>query len=133
MIEYFAIKNFLSYRDRTELSFVASKKEGGVLEYARRPLWYREIDGKRILRLIIGMGLNGAGKSKMIEALMYLRDLATIRPSATDLPVYEPFMLDDESRNEPTELWISFYMGTQNLYYYIKVSRVSPAARALSI
>lgn len=29
MIETFIIKNYRSYRDRTELSFVASNKEGG--------------------------------------------------------------------------------------------------------
>ena len=63
MIEYFKVKNYKSYRDETILSFVASRKESGPNNDL--PLsWYKEIDGKRILKLLIGVGLNGAGKQK---------------------------------------------------------------------
>lgn len=33
MIEYFKLKNFMSYRDETELSFVASNKSGGKMKF----------------------------------------------------------------------------------------------------
>ena len=42
MVEYIAIKNFLSYRDKTELSFLASKKEGGSDQLP--PTWYKVND-----------------------------------------------------------------------------------------
>lgn len=51
MIESFTIKNYMSYRDTTELSFVASKKEGSKAKDLP-PTWYKEINGKRILRLL---------------------------------------------------------------------------------
>ena len=60
MIESFTIKNYRCYRDKVELSFVASKKEGGKTGDLS-PIWYTEINGKRILRLLLCVGLNGTG------------------------------------------------------------------------
>ena len=48
----FTIKNYRSYRDFTELSFVASKKEGSKTKDLP-PIWYKEINGKRILRFLL--------------------------------------------------------------------------------
>lgn len=122
MVEYIAIKNFLSYRDKTELSFLASKKEGGSDQLP--PTWYKEVGGKRLLRLLICVGLNGTGKSKMISAFSYLRTLATLKPEKpTDRPSYRPFLLDDTSKNQPTEIWLSYYVGEDNYEYYIQVSK----------
>ena len=124
MIEYFAIRNYMSYRDRTELSFVASNKEEGRSdgEFAKES-WYKLVDGKRLLRLLIGVGLNGTGKSKLMDAIIYLKRLATVRPvQPSSKPAYMPFMLDDVSQHEPTECWLSFYIGETNYLYYIRVS-----------
>ena len=107
MIESFTVKNYMSYRDPVEMSFLASKKEKTS---ALPPEWYQEIDGKRILRLLLCVGLNGTGKSKMFSALSYLRMIATDKPDKPDdRPKYRPFLLDDESRNKPTVLTISYY------------------------
>ena len=123
MIEYFTITNFMSYRDETELSFVASKKDAG--KESPDISWYKEIDGKRLLRLIVGLGLNGTGKTKMIDALNYFRMLATRKPEKpSDLPAYRPFLLDTTSMNEPTEMRLSYYIDDINYLYYIKVSQL---------
>lgn len=122
MIEYFTFKNYRSYRDLTELSFVASKKEGKRNDLP--PSWFKEIDGKRILRLILCVGLNGTGKSKLFSALGYLRMLAISKPQTpTENPEYRPFLLDEHSREEPTEMTLSYYIGRENYLYRIKVSR----------
>lgn len=122
MIESFSISNYMSYRDKTELSFLASKKEGG--EESIPPYWYKEIGDRRILKLLIGVGLNASGKSKMVSALSYLQKLATIRrDKPSDRPVYRPFELDSDSRNRPTEIWITFYDDNTRYEYYIMVSR----------
>ena len=113
----------MSYRNKTELSFVSSKKEGSITN-DNSPQWYKEIDNKRILRLIIGVGLNGTGKTKMIQGLKYLRKIATLKPEKpSDRPDYSPFLLDEESKNKPTQMWISYYINNRNFLYYIKVSR----------
>ena len=120
MVESFTVKNYMSYRDQVELSFLASKKEKTS---ELPPEWYQEIDGKRILRLLLCVGLNGTGKTKMIEAMQYLRMLAISKPEKpTDKPAYLPFLLDDDSRYQPTELSLTYYIEATCYYYYIKVS-----------
>ena len=112
MIEYFKLKNFMSNRDETELSFVASNKSGGKNEVPVS--WYKIIDGKRILKLLLGIGLNGTGKTKMIRGLSYLRRLATLKPEKpTEKPDYRPFLLDEYSAKEPTEMWLSYYINEE--------------------
>ena len=112
----------MSYRDQVELSFLASKKEKAS---ALPPEWYQEIDGKRILRLLLCVGLNGTGKSKMFSALNYLRMIATDKPDKPDdRPKYRPFLLDDDSRNKPTVLTISYYIGNISYNYKVAVSLI---------
>ena len=122
MIETFIIKNYRSYRDRTELSFVASNKEGGKKKDLP-PVWYKEINGKRILRLLLCVGLNGTGKSKMFSALNYLRMIATAKPQKpSDKPEYRPFLLDNHSSTIPTELTLTYYIEDVCFSYNIKIS-----------
>ena len=122
MIESFIIKNYRCYRDRTELSFVASKKEGSKSKDLP-PTWYKEINGKRILRLLLCVGLNGTGKSKMFSALNYLRMIETAKPQRpSDKPEYRPFLLDKISRIQPTELSLTYYINNTCFNYNIKIS-----------
>lgn len=88
----------MSYRDPVELSFLASKKEKAS---ALPPEWYQEIDGKRILRLLLCVGLNGTGKTKMIEALQYLRMLAVYKPEnlQTDQLIDHSFWMSSHDMN----------------------------------
>ena len=121
MIEYFKLANFMSYKDETELSFLASNKDGGRKELPS--YWFKTINDKRILRLIIGIGLNGSGKTKMIKGLGYLRKLAIYKPeSPTDSVDYRPFLLDSDSIYKPSEFWLSYYINETNYLYHIKVS-----------
>jgi AAA15 family ATPase/GTPase len=122
MIETFTIKNYRCYREKTELSFVASKKDGGKSKDLP-PVWYKEINGKRILRMLLCVGLNGTGKSKMFSALNYLRMIATAKPQKpSDKPEYRPFLLDNVSFRQPTELSLVYYVGTSCYSYSIKIS-----------
>lgn len=120
MIESFVIKNYMCYRDRTELSFVASKKESSK---SLPPAWYKEINGKRILKMLLCVGLNGSGKTKMFSALSYLRMITTAKPQKpNEKPEFYPFLLDDYSYNEPTELGITYYINQRCYNYYVKIS-----------
>ena len=104
MIESFIIQNYRCYRVKTEITFIASNKEGGKTK-GLPPVWFKEINGKKILRLLLCVGLNGTGKSKLFSALNYLRMVATAKPQKpSDKPEYRPFLLDDISSTKPTEL-----------------------------
>lgn len=112
----------MSYRDTTELSFVASKKEGSKTKDLP-PIWYKEINGKRILCLLLCVGLNGTGKTKMFSALKYLRMIAIAKPpKPSDKPEYRPFLLDNNSFTCPTEIKLVYYINEICFSYYIKIS-----------
>lgn len=120
MIEKFTVENYRSYQREETLSFVASNKEKGS-ELA--PQWYTEINGKKILRLLLCVGLNGTGKSKMFSALSYLRMIVVSKPkNPTDKPEYRPFLLDDDSRLRPTVLSLIYYVDGVCYYYKVRVS-----------
>jgi AAA15 family ATPase/GTPase len=122
MIESVSVKNYRCYREKAELSFIASKKDGGKSKDLP-PVWYKEINGKRILRMLLCVGLNGTGKSKMFSALNYLRMIATAKPQKpSDKPEYRPFLLDDISFKQPTELSLVYYIGINCYSYSIKIS-----------
>ena len=120
MIEKFTVENYRSYQKEETLSFVASNKEKGS---ELPPQWYKEIDGKRILRLLLCVGLNGTGKSKMFSALNYLRMIVVSKPkNPTDKPEYRPFLLDDDSRQRPTVLALTYYVDDVCYLYRVAVS-----------
>ena len=120
MIERFTVENYRSFQKEEVLSFLASNKERGS---ELPPQWYKEIDGKRILRLLLCVGLNGTGKSKMFEALNYLRMIIVSKPkNPTDKPEFRPFLLDDESRHKPTVLSLTYYVEDVCYLYRVSVS-----------
>lgn len=118
MIESFKITNYLCYREETEISFLASKKV--VDRPSSLPAhWYKDINGKRILRLLLCYGLNGSGKSKMISALNYFREIAITAPeSPLDKPKFRPFALDASSQKQPTRLSLTYHIGENQCYCY---------------
>jgi AAA15 family ATPase/GTPase len=82
-------------------------------------MWYKEVDGKKLLRLLIGIGVNGSGKSKMISALDYFRNLAINKPNdPNDLPLYKPFELDEDTKSQPTEMALYYYINDEDYYHY---------------
>lgn len=120
MIERFTVENYRSYQKEVTLSFLASNRERSS---TLPPQWYKEIDGKRLLRLLICVGLNGTGKSKMFSALDYLRMIVIAKPQdPTARPEYRPFLLDNDSRTKPTVLSLSYYTDTIGYYYKVTVS-----------
>ena len=120
MIERFTVENYRSYQKEVALSFLASNREKSS---TLPPQWYKEIDGKRLLRLLICVGLNGTGKSKMFSALDYLRMIVIAKPKdPTARPEYRPFMLDNDSKTKPTVLSLSYYIDTIGYYYKVTIS-----------
>lgn len=120
MIEKFTVENYRSYQKEETLSFVASNKEKGS---GLPPQWYKEVNGKRILRLLLCVGLNGTGKTKMFSALNYMRMIAISRPqNPTDRPEYRPFLLDNEGRTKPSVLTLTYYIDGLCYYYKVRIS-----------
>ncbi len=114
----FTVKNFRSFREEQTLSFVADTRLKDHAEH-RTPLPGRHKG--HLLPLALMYGANGSGKSNLIRALARMRSVVldgpTDRNSKTNHSGYEPYLLDDESRNKPTEFTARFLIETRLFEY----------------
>lgn len=109
MIAEFSIKNFKSIRSEQRLSFVASTDN-----YLSEESTIEVKDGVRLLKLGIIYGANASGKSNVLHALDYFRTLVCFQPSERNESLgVVPFMLDDESSKEKTEMSMTFYIDKE--------------------
>lgn len=97
MLHSFAFKNFLSFRERTEVSFGLTKKAGAHGWDATSPA------GQRLATAIAVVGANGAGKTSLIKPLAFLNWFIThsflqSQPTA-QIPIKPHF----SSPNDPVE------------------------------
>ena len=118
MIESIKIKNFLSFKDEQEISFVASREIS--TSQSKQESWFTEIGGTRLLKMLVFIGNNGAGKTNALSAISYLRHLAVNSYSdKEEKPTYKPFLLDEDSRKQPTEITMYYYIGEERFSYRV--------------
>ena len=79
-----------------------------------------ENDEERLLKIAIIYGVNASGKTniiRMLYALMSMISNMTSNQGGEGIYLYEPFVLDEDSKNEPTEISISFIVNNiKHLY-----------------
>lgn len=121
MIESIKIENFLSFKEEQEISFIASREKGQNPSESEN--WYTTIGNTKILKMLIFIGNNGAGKTNALAAIKYLRHIALHKcDNIEEKPNYEPFMLDDDSRNNPSKISMVFFIDDIRYSYQISVS-----------
>lgn len=123
MIESIYIKNFLSFKDELEISFIASNKEKGQ-DPEMSEAWYKEVsENKKLLKLLFFVGENGAGKTNALEAINYIRDIAINQKSdRRDVSQYFPFKLDENTINSPSEIRLTYYIDNDCYSYKVVVN-----------
>ena len=118
--------NFRSFKDKFELSMVAADFtrmqdcDRGVIEVP--------IDGMaaplRLLRCVALYGPNASGKSTVLLAARAINWLGTESSTHSTLdskiPLYEPFLLDEQSSKSPIELGCDVVYKASILRYEIK-------------
>jgi len=117
--------NFRSLKDRFDLSLVAADltreedRDRGVIDVPIAGM----AEPLRLLRTVAIFGPNASGKSTVLTAARALRWLGTdssIRSkSDTKIPPYEPFLLNENSRDAPIELGCDVVHGKSLLRYEI--------------
>lgn len=118
MLIRFAVANFLSFKDKVELSMVASHERihpHHVIRTASR-------NHPNLLRAAAIYGPNSAGKSNMVKAILFARFLVitTFSPEAS-IPV-QRFRLDHTSLQEPSLFEIEFRIAATNYLYTFAVT-----------
>lgn len=112
----FTVKNFFSIRDEQVLSMVSSKGE----ELQKANTFMPDAPAtNRLLKSVAIYGANASGKSNLISALEVMQQVVTKSASWTpgdNIPVI-PFLLDDKSKNEPTEFEVIFVSNKIRFQY----------------
>ncbi len=119
MIAEFKVKNFLSIKTEQVLSFEPTA------DTLMRDEYTVEVkEGVRLLKMALIYGANASGKTNILAALSFFRDLMRKAPEDKNTEVeITPFLLDNDSRNEPTEFTMNFYLENERYILYVKLDR----------
>ena len=111
MIRDFWVKNYLSIRDKQELSFVSKGPSSELVTEVA--------DGVFLYKLGILYGSNASGKSNMLIAMNEVFRLLVMPKSDATVGIGGciPFVL---TKNEPTEMHVSFYADDTRYDYDVK-------------
>lgn len=110
MLLNFAVTNYRSIKERQVFSLMA------VEGLPHEDSLLRSKDGIQILPVALLFGANASGKSNILRAFGMMRQMAlnSVRLNPDDtLDEYEPFLLDEESRNNDTEFEAEFIATTE--------------------
>ena len=114
MLISFSVKNWMSYRDKSEISFVATREQ----HHGERVTKVKRLQA-RFLPIAMVFGGNASGKTNFFRALDFAKFLVTrgyfLAPDAR-IPV-EPYLLDAESRSRPTTMGFRLLIG-DDVYSY---------------
>ena len=115
MIVNFSIQNFGSIKSKQTLSFEADASKHLEDTYVVHTA------GKRLLKLALIYGANASGKTTILKALDFLRDLVVNpKEKKTDMLDFSPYLFDANTPEQPTELSIAFVY--QEAYYEYEVA-----------
>lgn len=115
MVHELRIKNFLSFKDETIISFEASKDT-----FKQDSLLVTMNDGTRLSRIAIIYGANASGKSNLLEAFEYLFWFWKRKTDDQDDPTgVEPFALDIDTPSQPTEFELKLYINDKKYVYQL--------------
>jgi len=118
MILQFSVANYRSFKEKSTLSLLASNYDKDTREGENIIL--NEKFNYRILKSAVIYGANAGGKSKFIEALIFMRHFVLMSSKDTqkgDPIAIEPFRLNAESIEQGSEFEIVFFLKN-NLYRY---------------
>lgn len=108
MIVQFSVRNFRTFKEKATMSFVASNYNK---EREADNITVNEKFNLRLLKSAVVYGANASGKSKLIEALGFMRSFAISSSRESQqgdkIPV-EPFKLSAENENAPSEFEVIF-------------------------
>ena len=115
MIHSFSCKNFYSFKNKAEISFVVDKKAPDTNIYVTAP------SGTRLSKIGVVVGPNASGKTHLLRVPAFFAwFLVNSIKSEPDAPInIMPFKLDNKSNNKPINLSVTFEVGQdKNIYTY---------------
>lgn len=136
MLCQFSFKNFKSYREETVFDLQAA----ALPEFSDTLITSEK--ASPLLPVSVIYGPNGGGKSNLLQALTCLISTVTtpiinLKTSRTHIILQQsvdcsPFLLDDKSREEPTEFLIYFRTEKNEFRYYLALRKDEIVSESLS-
>ena len=118
MIVNFSIQNFGSIKEKQTLSFEADKSNQ-LEDY-----YVINTNGLRLLKLGLIYGANASGKTTILNALDFLRDIVLKPEEKKTEPLdFKPFLLDTTSVNLNTILTIEFIQNETRYFYDVELNQ----------
>ncbi len=112
MLLRFVISNFLSFKDETEFNMLTGN-------FKIHPNHVFERHGFEVLKAAAIYGANGAGKSNLIKAIAFLKDIIE-KGELTELP--PKHKAAPEMLQKPTSFEIEFLTISASYYYRIEIN-----------
>ncbi len=107
MIQEFHVQNFYSIRNRQTISFVPGNDTTMREQYV-----HQVADDVELLKIGVVYGSNASGKTTLLNALSFFRHVMLDKPdSRNDNMGYFPFLLDNHSRNEHSQMQMTFWVN----------------------
>lgn len=126
MIINFSIENFGPIKEKQTLSFEADKSK--YLE----DYYVVEVGNLRLLKMALIYGANASGKTSILKALDFLRDLV-LEPQEkkTETLNFNPFLFDPNAPEQNSKLSIEFIQNEIKYFYEIEFSKKAIVKEAL--
>lgn len=120
MIQEFSAKNFYSIKHKQTLSFIPSPDDTQVENYL-----HEVKPGINLLKLGIIYGSNASGKSNVLMALDFFRDIMLQMPQdkMSEIEGFAPFMLDESSRKEHGSMRLVFWLEQERYVHEIELDQ----------
>lgn len=114
MIQEFSVKNFLSFKEKHTINFLASSDKTLLEELTFEPK-----SGVKILKLMMIYGANASGKSNLIIAIqtLWMMFISPLSDESDKIEFYRPFEL---SKDESSEFEIIFWKDRRKFKYKIE-------------
>ncbi len=136
MLCQFSFSNFKSYRNETTFDFQAAN----LPEFGNSLIHIEKASD--LLPVSVIYGPNGGGKSNLLQALACListvvRPILNLETTRTNIILHQtvdsvPFLLDDTSKDKPTEFLIYFRTAENEFQYYLSLFNDEIVSESLS-
>ncbi|MFY7742976.1 MAG: AAA family ATPase [Flavobacterium sp.] len=126
MLLQFSVKNFRTFKEKVSLSLVASNYDKDTREFDN--VYYDTNSNLRLLKSAVIYGANASGKSKLFEALGFMKYFVISSSKESqkgDEINVEPFKLSSETENSPSEFEVIFTHNDVMFRYGFEVDKKS--------
>jgi len=127
MIINFSIQNFGSIKDKQTLTFEADKSDHLESSYIINT------NGLRLLKIALIYGSNASGKTTILNALEFLREIV-LEPETkkTDELDFQPFLFDSETPKQNSVISIEFLANDTKYYYEVEFVKKAIVSEVLN-